>query len=50
MLIAETEPVTEHLRGREIDDDAGYPVTRIMRWGSGSVVTWWRTRMELLSA
>jgi len=50
MLIAETEPVTERLRVREIDDDEGRRLVRIIRRGSGSVVTWRRAQMVLLSA
>jgi hypothetical protein len=41
-LIAETGPVTERLRVREIDDDEGRMLVRIVRRGSGSVVTWRR--------
>ena len=50
MLIAETEPVSERLRVREIDDDEGQRLARIIRRGSGSVVTWRRAQMVLLSA
>ena len=50
MLIAETEPVSERLRVREIDDDEGQRLVRIIRRGSGSVVTWRRAQMVLLSA
>src|SRR6516165_4128135 len=39
-LIAETGPVSERLRVREIDDDEGQRLVRIIRRGSGSVVTW----------
>jgi hypothetical protein len=42
--------VTERLRVREIDDDEGRRLVRIIRRGSGSVVTWWRAQMVLLSA
>jgi transposase len=42
--------VTERLRVREIDDDEGRRLVRIIRWGSGSVVTWRRAQMVLLSA
>ena len=35
---------------REIDDDEGRRLVRIIRWGAGSVVTWRRARMVLLSA
>jgi transposase len=49
-LIPETGPVTERLRVREIDDDEGQRLVRIIRRGSGSVVTWRRAQMVLLSA
>jgi transposase len=49
-LIAETGPVTERLRVREIDDDEGQRLVRTIRRGSGSVVTWRRAQMVLLSA
>ena len=38
------------LRVREIDDDEGRRLVRIVRRGSGSVVTWRRAQMVLLSA
>ena len=50
MLIAETGPVAERLRVREIDDDEGRRLVRIVRRGSGSVVTWRRAQTVLLSA
>jgi len=50
VLITETGPVTERLRVREIDDDEGRRLVRIVRRGSGSVVTWRRAQMVLLSA
>ena len=50
MLIAETGRVGERLRVREIDDDEGQRLVRIIRRGSGSVVTWRRAQMVLLSA
>jgi hypothetical protein len=50
VLIVETGPVTERLRVREIDDDEGRRLVRIVRRGSGSVVTWRRAQMVLLSA
>jgi predicted ArsR family transcriptional regulator len=50
MLSAGTGPVTERLRVREIDDDEGQRPVRIVRRGSGSVVTWRRAQMVLLSA
>ena len=42
--------VAERVRVREIDDDEGKRLPRIIRRGSGSVVTWRRARMVLLSA
>jgi len=42
--------VSERLRVREIDDDEGRQLVRIIRRGSGSVVTWRRAQMVLLSA
>jgi Winged helix-turn helix len=50
VLIAETGPVNEWLRVREIDDDEGRRLVRIIRRGAGSVVTWRRAQMVLLSA
>jgi hypothetical protein len=50
LLIAETRPVAERLRVREIDDDEGRRLVRIVRRGSGSVVTWRRAQMVSLSA
>jgi transposase len=50
VVIAETGPVTERLQVREIDDDEGRRLVRIIRRGSGSVVTWRRAQMVLLSA
>jgi transposase len=50
VLIAETGLVTERLQVREIDDDEGRRLVRIIRRGSGSVVTWRRAQMVLLSA
>src|SRR5947207_1029537 len=47
-MIAETGPVTERLRVREIDDDEGRGLVRIVRRDSGSVVTWRRAQMVLL--
>jgi len=49
-LILETGPVSGRLRVREIDDDEGRRLVRIIRRGSGSVVTWRRAQMVLLSA
>jgi transposase len=50
VLILETGRVSERLRVREIDDDEGRRLVRIIRRGSGSVVTWRRAQMVLLSA
>src|SRR5690242_14738274 len=50
MPVLQTGPVTERLRVREIDDDEGRRLVRIIRRGSGSVVTWRRAQMVLLSA
>ena len=49
-LIPETGPVTDRLRVREIDDDDGQHLVRIIRRGTGSVVTWRRAQMVLLPA
>jgi transposase len=49
-LILKTGPVTEQVRVRVIDDDEGRRLVRIVRRGSGSVVTWRRAQMVLLSA
>ena len=49
MVILETGPVTERLQVREIDDDEGRRLVRIVRRGTGSVVTWRRAQMVLLS-
>src|SRR5258708_20521863 len=38
------------MRIREIDDEEGRRLVRIVRRGSGSVVTWRRAQMVLLSA
>ena len=50
MLIVQTGPVAERVRVREIDDDEGRRLVRIVRRDSGSVVTWRRAQMVLLSA
>ena len=50
VLIPGTGPVAERLRVREIDDDEGRRLVRIIRRGSGPVVTWRRAQMVLLSA
>jgi hypothetical protein len=44
VMIPETGRVTERLRVREIDDDEGRRLVRIVGRGSGSVVTWRRRR------
>jgi hypothetical protein len=48
VLILQTGPVAERVRVREIDDDDG--PCGVVRRGSGSVVTWRREQMVLLSA
>jgi transposase len=50
VLIPQTGPVADRLRVREIDDDEGRRLVRIVRRDSGSVVTWRRAQMVLLSA
>jgi hypothetical protein len=50
VLIVKTGAVSGRLRVREIDDDEGRRLVRIVRRGSGSVVTWRRAQMVLLSA
>ncbi|MFC9841732.1 IS630 family transposase [Rhodococcus sp. NPDC127530] len=42
--------MAERVRVREIDDDEGKRLLRIVRRGTGSVVTWRRAQMILLSA
>jgi transposase len=42
--------MSERVRVREIDDDEGRRLLRIIRRGTGSVVTWRRAQMVLLSA
>ncbi|WTP83433.1 helix-turn-helix domain-containing protein [Streptomyces sp. NBC_00178] len=42
--------MAERMRVREIDDDEGRRLLRIIRRGTGSVVTWRRAQMVLLSA
>ena len=39
----------QRVRVRDIGDDQGRRLLRIVRRGSGSVLTWWRARMVLLS-
>jgi hypothetical protein len=50
VLILQTGPVAERVRVREIDDDDGRWLVRVVRRGSGSVVTWRRAQMVPLSA
>jgi len=45
VLIVQTGPVAERVRGREIDDDEGRRLVRIVRRDSGPVVTWRRAQM-----
>ena len=42
--------MAERVRVRELDDEEGNRLLRIIRRGSGSVVTWRRAQMVLLSA
>ena len=49
MAIRQTGRVADRLRVRGIDDDEGARLVRIVRRGSGSVVTWRRAQMVLLS-
>ncbi|WP_221519870.1 hypothetical protein [Nonomuraea jabiensis] len=42
--------MAERVHVREIDDDEGRRLLRIIRRGTGSVVTWRRAQMVLLSA
>ena len=42
--------MAERVQVREIDDDEGRRLLRIIRRGTGSVVTWRRAQMVLLSA
>jgi len=42
--------VTERVRVRQIDEDEGRRLLRIIRRGTGSVVTWRRAQVVLLSA
>src|SRR5690606_11627805 len=42
--------MTERVRVRELDDEEGNRLLRIIRRGSGSVVIWRRAQMVLLSA
>lgn len=42
--------MAERVQVREIDDDEGQRLLRIVRRGTGSLVTWRRAQMVLLSA
>jgi hypothetical protein len=42
--------MAKRVRVRELDDDEGGRLLRIIRRGAGSVVTWRRAQMVLLSA
>ncbi len=46
----QNDHVAERAQVREIDDDEGRRLLRIIRRGTGSVVTWRRAQMVLLSA
>ena len=46
----QNDRVAERVQVREIDDDEGRRLLRIVRRGTGSVVTWRRAQMVLLSA
>jgi len=48
--VREAVRVAERVRVREIDEDEGQRLLRIIRRGTGSVVTWRRAQMVLLSA
>ncbi len=48
--VSYSRAVAERVRVREIDDDEGRRLLRIIRRGTGSVVTWRRAQMVLLSA
>jgi transposase len=50
VAVAQAGLVSDRLQVREIDDDEGRRLVRIVRRGSGSVVTWRRAQMVLLSA
>jgi hypothetical protein len=50
VLAVQTGPVAERVRVREIDDDEGRRLVRIVRRDSGSVVTGRRAQIVLLSA
>ena len=47
--VGERVRVADRVRVRELDDDEGRRLLRIIRRGSGSVVTWRRAQMVLLS-
>lgn len=48
--LGDARVVADPVRVREIDDDEGRRLLRIIRRGTGSVVSWRRARMVLLSA
>ncbi|MEY9864398.1 hypothetical protein ABH935_010057, partial [Catenulispora sp. GAS73] len=48
--VYQTWQIAERVRVREIDDDESRRLLRIVRRGTGSVVTWRRAQMVLLSA
>src|SRR6266700_4835271 len=50
LVLPQTGLVAGRVRVREIDDDEGRRLVRIVRRDSGSVVTWRRAQMVLLSA
>jgi transposase len=50
VLIGQTGLAVGRLRVREIDDDEGQRLVRVVRRGGGSGVTWRRAQMVLLSA
>jgi hypothetical protein len=43
--VGQNDRVAERVRVREIDDDEGRRLLRIIRRGTGSVVTWRRAQM-----
>lgn len=49
-VVGQAVRVAERVCVREIDDDEGRRLVRILRRGTGSVVTWRRAHMILLSA
>ncbi|ULR53079.1 helix-turn-helix domain-containing protein [Streptomyces deccanensis] len=49
-MVGQAVRAAERVCVREIDDDEGRRLVRILRRGTGSVVTWRRAQMILLSA